>query len=1167
MTRVQGDIIVVEDSPGNLDLLCQLLDQQGHLARPAPNAELALRAARHTRPDLMLIDAQMAGLDGYETCRIVKDDPVLCGIPVILMGGQGEIAELVKGFECGAVDYLVKPIRPPELYARVKTHLSLRQMHRQQKELEQLVAERSKELSSSQVLFQQMFDQAPIAISIIALDGTFKMVNSEFLRVYGYTNDDLKSLSIERITHPDDWSITVNLIREMLDGERGGIDVEKRYLHQDGQVMWGRTIARLLRGADGNPISMLAMTEDVTDHKQQKEHLRENEAKYRTLFEHSRDAIILTTTEGIFDCNDAAVELFGFESREDLIMRHPGELSPPRQPNGRDSTEAANEQIAAAYERKIKPFKWLHHRQNGDIFTAEVQLSPLESMQMVQAVIRDVSERQKAEEMLRFTQAAMDNAGDSVWWVDPDTARLLYVNESAIRMLGYSRDEFLSMRLPDFDPEFPEEVWPSIMELLRTDKKTLAFPARHCAKDGRLIPVEIAARYVEHGERGVVVALSRDMTERVEAEKELQKQRQRLDMALRGANAGLWDWSVTTGDVFTSDLWANMIGYTSNELDERFGPTYDRWARLVHPDDLPAAEEAIRRHLNNETEELHIEFRMLTAEGKWKWILDIGRVFERDDEGRGTRLVGIHLDIDDEKELRHSLQEARQQAEEATKAKSDFLANMSHEIRTPLNAITGMIHLASKTELNSKQRDYLNKIESSSQSLLGIINDILDFSKIEAGRLDLEDIDFSLVQVLDGVVNLLGIKAQTKGLELLFDVDPRLPRSLRGDPLRLGQVLTNLAGNAVKFTNKGEIVVSAKLIQQKPQGVRVRFGVRDTGIGLTPAQQSRLFSAFGQADSSTTRRYGGTGLGLTISKRLVEMMNGEIWVESEAGVGSEFIFNAEFQIGAVVSPPRQPEVGPTEVSSEAEVQSSIAGAEVLLVEDNEINQQVAKEILESAGLVVTVVGDGKQGVEAVKGRRFDAVLMDIQMPVMDGHEASQRIRRDKAFDELPIIAMTASVMAEDRKRAFAAGMNDHVAKPIDVGDLFDVLEKWLKPRELELAPVSPLNVEVAVRRLAGNKKLYHRILFKFANSEAQVVEEIDAAIGSDDLELASRLAHTVKGVAGNLGAESLQEAAASLELALKKREMARITELMAPMSRELERVLQCISSLEKEDEK
>jgi len=544
--------------------------------------------------------------------------------------------------------------------------------------------------------------------------------------------------------------------------------------------------------------------------------------------------------------------------------------------------------------------------------------------------------------------------------------------------------------------------------------------------------------------------------------------------------------------------------------------------------------------------------------------------------------------------IMEDLKVAQEAAEAASQAKQDFLANMSHEIRTPMNAIIGFSGLALKTGLDQKQRDYIRKIQQSGSHLLGIINDILDFSKIEAGKLSVEQTDFELEKVLENVSNLVSDKANAKGLELVFSVGAGVPDYLIGDPLRLGQILVNYSNNAVKFTESGRITISVTMEEETADDVLVRFNVQDTGIGLTQEQIGKLFQSFQQADTSTSRKYGGTGLGLAISKQLANLMGGDVGVESDYGHGSTFWFTA--RLGKGVAREKGSEEDGASLLAAASL-DAIRGSVVLLVEDNEFNQQVASELLSEVGFAVDIAEDGRKSLEMLAKRSYDAVLMDMQMPVMDGVTATVEIRKHKAFRELPIIAMTANVMAAEIQRCMEAGMNDHVAKPIDPDDLFAKLVKWIKPRPAEkgaevageakaadaqadrgqtlvevavrgeslampepaaapgkkspdeLPEVPGLDTALGLKRVMGKKTFYLDMLRKYIDNQGEAPGQISRSLAAGDYVTAERQAHTAKGVSGNIGATQLQELAARVEKAVKDGESREAIEgLLVPFA-------------------
>jgi PAS domain S-box-containing protein len=501
-------------------------------------------------------------------------------------------------------------------------------------------------------------------------------------------------------------------------------------------------------------------------------------------------------------------------------------------------------------------------------------------------------------------------------------------------------------------------------------------------------------------------------------------------------------------------------------------------------------------------------------------------------DGEVTAVLSVSTDVTE-------LHQLKAQADAANQAKGDFLSNMSHEIRTPMNSIIGMTHLALRSVADPRQRDYLEKIHHSGQHLLGIINHILDFSKIEAGRLDLEVLDFSLATLMRNVDNQLGASAAAKGLALEFDIAPELARPLRGDPLRLEQVLLNFIGNAIKFSEHGSVRVSARALRSFGPDTLVRFEVRDEGIGIDPAELPSLFTSFHQADPSTTRRYGGTGLGLVISKQLAELMKGEVGVESEPGKGSTFWFSARLGQGGMAPPrgaaPAGLDTGPT-----------LAELALLLVEDNVFSQQVGRELLEVAGARVMVAGNGSEALELMRGKRFDCVLMDVQMPVMDGFEATRRIRADAQLRDAVVIAMTANAGVDDRARCMAAGMNEFLTKPIAPELLYATINRCLgrpgggaaaaRAPQPASAPApaggtaAPLDMAFLAASFGEDRGKMRKFAFLFLDSAREGLAEIDVALVSGDLARAGAVAHRIKSSARAVGAASFAAVCDELEV-------------------------------------
>lgn len=782
--------------------------------------------------------------------------------------------------------------------------------------------------------------------------------------------------------------------------------------------------------------------------------------------------------------------------------------------------------------------------------------------------------------------------------------------------------------------------------------------------------------------------ISHNIKELINREEKLAKKEGVLKNAQIIALMGSFEWHPDTGELLWSDQHFRLWGLEpqSVELD------YETFEAGVHPEDLEKVRATLSSALKIENGgEYCCEYRVLRPDSSVRYILGRG-IVEFDHEFHPVLMTGTVQDISESKKVENELIELRKKADIANETKGQFLANMSHEIRTPMNAIIGMSHLALQTELNEKQQNFITKVHRSAESLLGILNDILDFSKIEAGKLDFETVEFFLEDLMESLLTMVGFKAEEQDIELMFDIDPNVPTALIGDPFRIGQIVTNLCNNAVKFTSSGgEVVVAVKIKDETARQVFLHFSVRDNGIGMSARQRGNLFKSFTQGDTSTTRQYGGTGLGLVITKQLVELMRGVIYVESVQGKGSTFhveiplekqehqpelqkkfeddlsslrvlvvddnvtsceilshiIESFKYQVDTVNSGSlaiemlgkadktnpyklvlmdwRMPGMDGVETTRKIQhdltityvptiimisayskselkryssdvnfagllqkpvipsslyntileamgyktmrqlpqdsyvdefmrVAAQLKGVRVLLVEDNEINQELAEDLLTSHGLIVDVAFDGREALGLLANKQYDGVLMDCQMPVMDGYEATRKIRTMSQLKDLPVIAMTANAMAGDKEKALAAGMNDHIAKPIDPFLIFSTLAKWIKPRhghtennpnetqsgkqqanpQTSVCQLEGIDAEVGLKVMKGNESLYNRLLRKFSNNQKGFEQEFRAFLEMQDMKSATDLAHTLKGLAANLGMVELQEASMTLEQSCKE---------------------------------
>ncbi len=1373
-----GNILLVDDDPIAISFLSTLLKEQGYQVWTALNALKALETVKRQLPDLILLDVDLPDMDGFEVCQRLKASRFSEEIPVIFISILHDTVDKVKGFQVGGIDYINKPFAPEEVHVRVKTHLTVSFMQKQlefrnaQLEQEIIARQRSEqEIRKTKEFYATILDNIVDGVWVADKNDVISYANKGIGSIAGiptdqiigadvlmdFSEDSLKNFNhyyltaktslkpvqyenipvttpVGRQSYQSGW-----LIPLITEGRFNGIictvvDMTERQLAEEQLKLYQENLEILVekRTAEltvANRLLKLKMAERV----RAEEKLRASELRFRKIFEESSLGIIMVNLNlQLTKVNKAFCQMLGYSTPEELIGSKITDVTYP------EDIHKSKQLIRQLLNGEIPSFRMekRYLKQNGQWIWGNITVScvnnengqPLYFIGMIENITeRRLAEnaRRESEERYRTVITAMQegivlqNANGSI----------ITCNSSAEHIFGLTQEQMMGQT--SIDPHrraihedgspFPGENHPA-MVTLRTGQQCsnvimgvhkpngfvswISINSQPLFQEGEILPYAVVASFT-------------DITERKRSEEALREHAERQKALLDSIPAFVYFKDRQLNYLAANKTLADMLGVGVKEFAGK--TDYDFFLK----EDAEFYQKCDSQVMASGEPILNLEESVVSPDGQKRLVLTT-KVPYRNAEGVVIGLVGTSLDITQRKQIEEALKQAKEQAELANRAKSEFLANMSHEIRTPMNAIIGLTQLVRKTDLTIKQRDYLKQIESSSRALLVIINDILDFSKIEAGKLQMEQINFHLDEVLDNLSSLLGMKIEEKQLELLIAISMDVPHYLVGDPLRLEQILINLISNAIKFTEQGQIIIKIELVKQlvDTEQVELCFSVQDTGIGISPDVTASLFDAFTQADGSTTRKFGGTGLGLAICKRLVDMMGGNIQVDSQPGNGSTFSFSAVFgrqmektdrtflppldmqglrvlivddnhasaeiiqnklsafsfevssvssgeaalaELTATTEPydlvlldwnmpgmdgietairinketliPKLPMIIMVTAFSRANVLKqmdkthinavltkpvfsstlfdtimvvfgkevaktslklrhsasrttgalpSLRGTRILLVEDNAINQIVAREILEDAHIEVKIANNGQQAVAAISASlassepetRFDAVLMDVQMPEMDGYEATRLIREKTQPNKLPIIAMTAYAMTGDRDKCLQAGMDDYVTKPIEVEQLLTILRKWIKTQSIttpflssstdkdEATTQEPdgeerlpdklpgIDIDSALNRLMGNRKLFKTLLTDFYRDYQNAAHDIRTALDKNELKTALLLAHTLKGVAGNLSALQLQGAAYEVEKALRQENLDKIDVLVDKLENALTQLLQ-----------
>ncbi|GAB6097981.1 hypothetical protein JCM14469_42350 [Desulfatiferula olefinivorans] len=1163
----------------------------------------------------------------------------------------------------------------------------------------------AEEIKRQAGVINSLLDAIPDLIFFKDIDGRYLGCNPAFAEFVGRSREEILGLTDYDLFPPDVAEFFRDNDRLMLASGKARRN-DEWVTYPDGRKVLLDTLKTPFRSSDGAMKGILGISRDNTWRKQMEDSIATGKINFESFFDLSMDFLfVLDETGHVLLVNETVRKRLGWTD-EELRGRSVLDLHPPEV---RDEAARIVEDMLAN-RRDACPLPLL--AKDGRHIPVETRIvqGTWDRKPALFGGSRDISALKLSEE--KFSKAFMSSA--SLLSISRlADGRLIDVNPAFLKTLGYRTEEVIGKTSIDLGFFKDQEARDMFMKALADDvTKTVEFQIRD--KQGHIHYEELSSHIIDIGGESHRLVMMNDITARRLAEDALRQERRRLADIITGTNIGTWEWNIRTGETSFNERWADMIGYTLSDLEPL---SIDTWTSLCHPDDLERSNDRLNRHFAGELIFYECESRMKHKDGHWVWVLDRGRVHSWDDQGRPLLMSGTHQDISDRKQFESDLLTANRdleqaiarandmaaKAEIANMAKSQFLANMSHEIRTPMNGILGMTGLLLDTPLSEEQHEYASIVRNSGESLLALINDILDFSRIEAGKLHLDDLEFDLRTTIEDTMDVLAVRAHEKNLELTFFIDPDVPTRFRGDPGRLRQIIINLVGNAVKFTHQGEVCLTVCVENDDESGCLIRFQIRDTGIGIPPERLHTLFTPFTQVDGSTTRKYGGSGLGLSICRQLTELMGGSIDVESESGQGSTFRFTvrlkklpeeeggvmrvateirgirvltavanptnrrllmslfqawgcrcdevdsppAMFAVlhqaltdkdpfraviidmplsgmsapamgrkiktdkaladtvlilltslgrrgdakavreagysGYLTKPIRQsnlhdclvlalgtdrgtqtPSDDPGLITRHTVSEARKSLARILLVEDTPTNQAVALGLLRKMGYRADVANHGREALDALAKTPYDLVLMDCQMPEMDGYETTRLIRAKGSCvlnPHVPVIAMTAHALKGDREKCLDAGMNDYLTKPVEPRELGRVFEQWLSVplsgdhgrTDRHSRPVKStasgdatriFDREILRDRLMDDDDLVETVITGFLEDMPVQIAELAKRIETGQARRAGEQAHKIKGAAANIGSSLLRELTHIMEDAGHAGDLDRLKNMM-----------------------